>query len=204
MRCIYCDKEIKKITFASMFLDRDPLCIECRRQLQVKRKCFLLGEMKVESFYEYEGIFKSLLLQYKECCDEALKDVFLYSLKDYIRIRYAGYRILFVPSSIQKREMRGFDHLELIFEDVKLPRAAGLRMKEDLIQEGKDARERSRMKENYIYEGDKLNKVLIVDDVITTGSSITGVYEAIKGSARHVRALSLANKSISFPFKNKV
>ena len=200
MRCIYCDKEIKKITFASMFLDRDPLCIECRRQLQVKRKCFLLGEMKVESFYEYEGIFKSLLLQYKECCDEALKDVFLYSLKDYIRIRYAGYRILFVPSSVQKRQMRGFDHLELIFEDVRLPRIKGLQMKENLIQEGKNAKERSRMKDNYYYEGEELNRVLIVDDVVTTGSSMLGVYRAIRGRARHVRALSLANKKQYFSF----
>ncbi|MBQ1306644.1 MAG: hypothetical protein IIZ64_02675 [Erysipelotrichaceae bacterium] len=194
MRCIYCDREIKKITFTSLFLERDPLCIECRRMLKVKRKNILLGELKTEVFYEYDGIFKSMLLQYKECCDEALKDVFLYSLKDYIGIRYFGYHILFVPSSQKKRQMRGFDHLELIFEDVKLPRARGLRMKEDLIQEGKNARERSRMRDNYIYEGEKLNKALIVDDVITTGSSIVGVYEAIKDKAGHVRALSLANK----------
>lgn len=200
MRCIYCDKEMKKITFASMFLERDPLCIECRRRLPVRRKHFLLGDLKVESFYEYDGMFKSLLLQYKECCDEALKDVFLYGLKDYIRIRYAGYGILFVPSSEQKRKMRGFDHLELIFEDIPLSRIKGLKMKEDLIQEGKSAKERNRMKENYIYDGEPLNRVLIVDDVITTGSSITGVYEAIKGDARHVKALSLANKSINYCF----
>ena len=164
----------------------------------------MLGDLKVESFYEYDGIFKSLLLQYKECCDEALKDVFLYGLNDYINIRYFGYHILFVPSSKQKKEMRGFNHLELIFEDVKLTRVKGLKMKEDLIQEGKNAQERDRMRNNYLYEGDELDRVLIVDDVITTGSSITGVYEAIKDSARHVRALSLANKSISFSFKNKV
>ena len=154
----------------------------------------MIEDLKVESFYEYDGIFKSLLLQYKECCDEALKDVFLYSLKDYIRIRYSGYRILFVPSSAQKRQMRGFDHLELIFEGVRLPKVEGLRMKEDLIQEGKNAKERSRMKDNYFYEGEKLNRVLIVDDVITTGSSLYGVYRAIRDKARHVRALSLANK----------
>ena len=204
MRCIYCDKEIKKITFTSLFLERDPLCIECRRQLQVKRRCFLLGELKAESFYEYDGLFKSLLLQYKECCDEALKDVFLYGLKDYIRIRYAGYHLLFVPSSTQKRQMRGFDHLELIFEDIGLPRVKGLKMKEDLIQEGKNAKERNRMMDNYIYEGEELNRVLIVDDVMTTGSSILGVYEAIKDRTKSVKALSLANKSNTFHFKNKV
>ena len=164
----------------------------------------MLGDLKVESFYDYDGIFKSLLLQYKECCDEALKNVFLYGLKDYIRIRYAGYRILFVPSSARKRQMRGFDHLELMFEDVRLPRVGGLRMKEDLVQEGKGAEERSRMRQNYFYEGDPPGRVLIVDDVITTGSSMRGVYEAIRGRTRHVRALSLANKYYHFPFKNKV
>ena len=204
MRCIYCDKKIEKITLTSLFLERDPLCIECRRQLPVKRKSFLLGELRVESFYEYDGMFKSLLLQYKECCDEALKDVFLYPLKDYIRLRYTGYQILFVPSSKEKLQMRGFDHLELIFEDVKLSRVKGLCMKEELIQEGKNALERSRMRENYFYKGEALNRVLIVDDVITTGSSILGVYEAIKDRAKTVKALSLANKSNTFHFKNKV
>ena len=204
MRCIYCDKEIGKITFTSLFLEEDSLCPDCRRMLPIKRKCITLDDLKVESFYEYEGMFKSLLLQYKECCDEALKDVFLYGLKDYIRIRYAGYALLFVPSSQKKKQIRGFDHLELIFEDIKLPKAKGLRMKEDLIQEGKNAVERSRMRQNYVYEGELQKKVLIVDDVLTTGSSMIGAYEAIKGKTRHVRALSLANKNYHFPYKNKV
>ena len=164
----------------------------------------MLEDLRVETFYEYDGMFKSLLLQYKECCDEALKDVFLYGLRDYIRIRYAGYAILFVPSSFRKRQLRGFDHLELMFEDLGLPRVKGLRMKEDLVQEGKNAPERSRMRQNYIYEGEPLNRVLIVDDVVTTGSSLIGAYHAIRAAARQVRALSLANKYYHFPFKNKV
>lgn len=60
------------------------------------------------------------------------------------------------------------------------------------------------MRQNYVYEGELQKKVLIVDDVLTTGSSMIGAYEAIKGKTRHVRALSLANKNYHFPFKNKV
>ena len=60
--------------------------------------------MEVETFYDYDGMFKSLLLQYKECLDEALNDVFLYELADYTNLSYWGYRICFIPSSAGKHE----------------------------------------------------------------------------------------------------
>ena len=72
---------IDSYTFRSFFLKEDELCPSCRKKMQVKRKLIGLGDFKVESFFEYDSIFKSLLLQFKECHDEALKSVFLYDLK---------------------------------------------------------------------------------------------------------------------------
>ena len=196
VRCLYCDEPIVSYTLRSFLLKDDELCPSCRKALKVNRKMIPLGDFEAESFFEYDSLFRSLLLQFKECHDEALKDVFLYDLSEYLELRYHGYQLLFVPSSQKKRKERGFDHLEEIFSGVRLKRAKGLRMKEDLCQEGKDVQERSRMIGNYVYEGESLNKILIVDDVITTGSTLKGAYLCMKNRARQIKVLSLAYKSI--------
>lgn len=195
MRCLFCDENIEKYTLSSLFLEEDCLCYKCRNALKVKREYLNIDGLKIECFYEYDGIFKSMLIQYKECYDEALAPIFLYKLKEYIELKYHNYQILFVPSSKSKIEERGFNHLELIFKDVKLNRVKGLYAKEDLIQEGKSVDERKMMLDNYLYRGDKLNKVLIIDDVLTTGSSVLGVYKAIKPYCNgKIKALSLGRK----------
>ena len=56
------------------------------------------------------------------------------------------------------------------------------------------------MKNNYIYEGPKLDKVLLVDDVVTTGSSMIGAYNALKNSCNSVKAVSLAYKKKTLSF----
>ena len=195
MRCVYCDEEISKISLTSLFLQEDKLCSKCRSQLPIKRRIITKNDMKVETFYEYDGMFKSLLLQFKECYDEALKDVFLYKIADYINVRYYDYHLVLVPSSKKKENERGFNHLEMMFERVKLKRVNGLRMKQELVQEEKNYLQRSMMIDNYIYDGDDISRVLIVDDVMTTGSSLYGVYSAFKKKVRKAEVLSLAYKS---------
>ena len=204
MRCIYCDSSIDKINLISLFLKEDVLCSDCRRKMKINKAYIKLNNIKIETLFNYdEGIFKDLLIQYKECYDEALAPTFLYLLEEYIKIKYFGYKIMFVPSSIEKSTLRGFNHLQLIFKNVRLKTINGLLMKEELIQEGKDFKQRSKMVDNYVYRGEKLDKVLIVDDVITTGSSVLGVYNAIKPHANKVKVLVLARKENAFILKNK-
>ena len=192
MRCLYCDREIDRITPYSLLFEEDRLCRTCREGLKTERKTIRINEMKVETFFEYDSLFRSILLQYKECCDEALKDVVLYGLALSIYLRYFGYEIILIPSSELKREKRGFDHLRLIFESTGLKMNDGLKMKKQLIQEAATAEERKRMIGNYVYEGKPIRKALIVDDVLTTGSSLYGAYQAIKPYAGKVKVLSLA------------
>lgn len=197
MNCLYCDSKIEKMSLTSLFLQEDLLCSKCRQQLKIERKIIDLGEFKVETFFEYDGIFKSILLQYKECMDEALKPVFLYGLDEYMNIRYHSYKLLLAPSSKSKLEKRGFNHLEGIFEPIKLERINGLRMINDLCQEGKNYEERSKMKNNYIYEGERIDKLLIVDDVLTTGSTLMGIFNALNPKVDKIKVLSLAYKNKS-------
>ena len=204
MKCLYCDSEITKINFKTLFIQDDLLCTDCRKKLKINHKYIQLTGLKVETIYNYdEGIFKDLLIQYKECYDEALSNVFLYLLEDYIRIKYHGYKILLVPSCNEKISIRGFNHLRLIYKNCKLPIIDGLKMKNEFTQEGKDFSNRMAMMDNYVYDGDKLDKVLIVDDVVTSGSSIIGCYRAVRPKARKIKAFSLSRKENAFIYINK-
>jgi len=197
MRCVYCDLEKSKTNFSNLFLKEDLLCIECRKKMPIKRKIIQYENIKVESFYDYDSLFKSLLIQYKEAHDEILKDVFTYWLDDYINYRYFDYKIIFVPSSQKKINERGFNHLELIFNNLKQKRIVGLYQKDELIQEGKDSINRKRMINNYYYDGERHKKVLVLDDVVTTGSSMLGVYNALKEKVCSIKLLSLAYKNFT-------
>lgn len=192
MKCLYCNEEINVFTFKSLFIERDLLCYKCRKALYYHHQKFKLDNLEVESFYDYNSLFKDLLLQYKECYDEALKEIFLYDIKDYINIKYHGYKIILIPSTKKKLEERGFNHLDLIFNHLELKMEDGLKMKEELTQENKGYRERNNMINNYYYEGKSLNKALIVDDVCTSGSSLIGAYKVLSKKAKKVKAIVLA------------
>ena len=195
MKCLYCDAKIYKESLYSLFIEKDKLCSACREKIKQNHQIFIRDGIKIETFYHYDSLFKDLLLQYKECYDEALKDVFLYGIKERIILKYHGYKIIYVPSSKEKLNQRGFNHLKLIFDELHFEEVSGLRMIEELSQVNKDKKQREKMLNNYLYEGNKLDKVLIVDDVYTTGSSIIGVSRALKPYANHIRALTLAKVS---------
>lgn len=193
-RCLYCEKNIDRYSLYHLFVEEDHLCLDCRNKLKIKRKKFNIEDMKCESFYKYDSLFKSLLIQYKECFDEALANCFLYKIDIYIKLKYFNYQILYVPSSISKLNERGFNHLELIFNSLGLKKVEGIKMKEDLKQEGKSLLERKKMIDNYIYEGPYIKRLLIVDDVCTSGSSLLGIYKAMKNKAGKIKALVLCKK----------
>lgn len=192
MKCKFCDKDINSISLYEILFERDNLCKECRSKLNFKHRIYKYKDIEVEYFYDYNQMFQTLLLQYKECYDEALYDVFLYKIDNYINFRYFNYHLLLAPSSKTKIEKRGFDHLEKMFSSVWLKRVKGLRTINNINQQGKSFFQRRLMEDNYIYDDPRLNRVLIVDDLSTTGSTLRGIYKAIKPYANRVRFLVLA------------
>jgi len=195
MKCLYCDKEISKESLYSIFIEDDELCPECRNQLKIQIRNFKVDDIEIETLFNYDSLFKSLLIQLKECYDESIKDVFLYKLRLYLFVKYFGYHVVFMPSSKLKKEERGFNHLELIFESIPFKKTKGLVYKQDLIQEGKNKKERELMIDNYIYEGEYHKKILLVDDVMTTGSSIKGASKVLKNKCQKYKVLCLGKRS---------
>lgn len=192
MKCIFCDKESSVRTFKSLFIKEDLLCVECRRKLNIKRRIRKLDDFEVEYFYDYKGIFSDLLLQYKECYDEALSPVFVYDIEEYIAVRYHDYHICFVPCTEAKMNKRGFHPMKTILKDVRIKEVECINIVEQRTQQGKSPDERRLMEQNFVYSGEKINKILIVDDVLTTGSTIRGVYNALKPHCEKIKVLVLA------------
>lgn len=193
MKCLYCDSEINTYTLYDLFFEQDKLCEKCRKKMSYHHQKFNLDGLEVESFYDYDSMFKDLLLQYKECYDEILSEIFLFRIENILKIKYFDYKILYIPSSKKKLNERGFNHLRLIFQRLNFEEIKGLTMIEELSQENKNYLGRFRMIDNYFYSGKAYDKVLIVDDVCTSGSSLRGAYKTLKQkNCRQIRAVVLA------------
>ncbi len=195
--CLYCDKDLYHYTNLSHFLSDDPLCLECREKMMKKELNINLDSLKVKALYPYESLFRSILLQYKEACDEALYPVFLRPYLDYLRLLYHGYTIVTIPSSRSKLSYRGFDHMELMVSEVQLPKLKALCSIKDINQSQKDLKERRKMQNNFALLTRKLPaKILLIDDVITSGSSLLGAYNVLRPHVKKIKALTLAYSDV--------
>lgn len=198
-RCLFCDEDYHaNSSLTHLLLTNDPLCVNCRNALQGKIGSSYLGDLKIRTFYEYNALFKALLLQYKECYDEALAPVFLYPFKTYLALFYHGYTLIPVPSSKANRARRGFNHLEAMVKDVHLAFLDALTFKEELDQKGKSRQERKKMRHNIAVKAQiKLpEKILLFDDVLTSGNSLLAAYDALNNGKRKIRIAVLAQVKV--------
>ncbi len=181
--------------FLTLFADEDPLCADCRSKLTKLRRQTDIGGLQCEVLYLYDKNFASVLLQYKELCDEALYPVFLYPFLSSLKWKYRNYVLLAVPSTAQKREQRGFDHVEKAFSLLNLCCLSPFE-KEGKSQQKKasylqrwEIGEHIRLKEDAVVPDKPL---LLVDDVLTTGASLSACYGLIRNHSHPVKALVLS------------
>lgn len=196
MKCIYCDEDyFGGSDLFHSYMTRDPLCKRCRDKLILDPVIIKVEEMEVRSYYLYEENLRDLLIQYKECYDEALKDVFFYPFKYDILFRYYDRVIITVPSSRTKLKERGFDHMRSMVDHIALKKLDALEKIEDISQTHKSESQRKEMLGNIkVKDGVFLpHKILLVDDVLTSGSSLLGAYRVL--CDRDVKVLSLSHNS---------
>lgn len=177
-----------------MLFEEDLLCHSCRSQWIASKQKFIIDGIRADSDWEYEGGFAKCLLQYKECNDEALHEIFLNLYRKKLRHRYHGCTLLLIPSTEEKNRERGFHHLPGIFE------CLGLNMLEPfdkvLIEQQKELSRAGRQKMRH---GIRLKpniglpkKIVLCDDVITTGSTIRGALNCLEKSDHCIRIYACA------------
>jgi len=195
MRCLMCGRRIDPAgSWQELIQEEDLLCHDCRTQWLRRRGSFRIDGVRAHAVYEYGEAFSRCLIQYKECGDEALKDVFLYPVRHQLHRRYRGWTLLLMPSAPEKEQLRGFHTLPQIFACLDLPmmepfeKAGGAEQKR-LGRAGRMGMSHGiRLKPGIVLP----ERCLLADDVITTGSTIRGALACMQRDHRRIEILACA------------
>ena len=194
--CKICFKKIGDNSLYNFVNKNNLLCEDCFCKFQAKFIHFKIGNVKGLSVYEYSDYLKELIYKFKGCYDYELKDVFLYRYLTYLKLKYHGYYIVYVPSYYIDDERRGFNHVKAIFESLKLKELPILRKK--IAHKQSDQTFKGRKNINNVLEIDenanlKDKKILLVDDIMTTGSTLLTSIELLKSKgAKKIEILVIA------------
>lgn len=205
MRCLLCGCEMQQGSLRDILFNEDIICEACRSKWERKKIDFRLDGIRVRSDYVYNDAFSECLIQYKECCDEALKDVFLYRIKDVIRKRYRGYTICLMPSSTTKLAVRGFNHLAGMYESLGMKMIEPFEKVEEKDQKGAGKMERRSMEHGIRLKPDvKLpKKLLLCDDTITTGSTLKGALRVLDRNSHRIEIYCVSANHFWIPEKKR-
>ena len=133
--------------------------------------------------YKYDSAIRTYLYQFKGCYDYELYPVFLYRYAPFLHLIYHDYVIIPAPSYIEDDKKRGFNHIEMIYSILKLKMVKLFIKTEHHKQTECTKRERMeiykymKVKEDIDLKG---KKVLLVDDVFTTGSTMLSMIKLLK------------------------
>lgn len=197
MYCLCCLKNIREAgNINEIFAVNDLLCSKCRYALKYYPQNIFISDLKIYGLYRYEGLVRELLIQYKEYNDEALYPIFLYSHIEYLKIKYRDYYLVEIPSNEKSLKRRGFKHVKKLYSLLDLPFIDALYNDSTYQQKELSYEERKKISTHIHVKIDlkELNdkKILLVDDIITGGSTLNAAYNALKGNCKHIEGLVIA------------
>jgi len=193
--CLVCFKSVVEgLDLLELIFKNDVLCGNCRKKLIKINRKFDVEGLSVHTIYQYNDVIEKWMYQIKESKDETLGKCFLYSLSRKIEKAYRGYILVMVPSSIEKTQERGFHAVSKMFESVKLEKRDCFR-KDNIKQSKLNRTERQHILDSIHLIDSSIKtyqKILLVDDVCTTGSSLKACYQLLKTDENKVDIFVIA------------
>ena len=182
------------------------MCEECFHKMEPKFVEFKIDDIHALAIYEYNEEIKKLIYTYKGCYDYELKDVFLDRYKNYLKLIYHGYVVVPVPSSKSDDTKRGFNHVDEIAKTLALPIHYVLEKIRNIKQSSLSFRDRLNSKSNLAIKNGKLianKKVLIIDDVYTSGATVRHAIELVKSVGAKKLKVLVVSKTIDLQKRGK-
>lgn len=181
--CLICFKKVNITDFCRLFNGKIPICQACQTEMGPKFIKFHVDNHKATSLYNYNPFIRKLIYQYKGCYDYELHQVFLDRYAKEIKLRYFDRVIIPIPSYQNEDEQRGFNHVVETFKSIGLTMLNILEKTEkhkQALSSFKQRKEVYKYLELKSYPDLSKKKVLIVDDVYTTGSTMKSAIHLIE------------------------
>ena len=156
--------------------------------------------MRINSLYFYEGFSRSQLLQFKDGQDRWLSDVFLTPFLSRFYFKYFRYTLVYVPSSQEMNELRGYTPNELLLQSQRLPFLTDVFYKKyNYKQSTMHQSTRDNIKDVIVLKDIqkiKGKRILLFDDLCTTGNTLKACYDLIKEHAKDTQVFALFHHEI--------
>ena len=176
------------------------LCDQCQNKLAPYFKRFVVGSAEGVAVYRYDDNIKSLLYQFKGCYDIELAPIFLNRFKNELHIAYKGYILIPAPSYDEDDKDREFNHVIEMFKILNLPIYHLVNKTSRFKQAGSKSKQRKDAIEHLSiesYDQIRNKKILIVDDVMTTGSTLKAMVSLIqKGHPKCIKILVMSRREL--------
>lgn len=182
-RCRNCFEIIKDMNFFLLVRKKRYLCASCYEKFHPRFRAFSIDDIKGRYIYDYDEIIREKLFMLKGGKDYEMAPVFLEYTAPLLRLLYSGFVIVPVPSFHLDDERRGFNHVEAVFSVLGKPFLKVLYKDKNVKQSAQNSEGRAGIRDVIkIREGQKLTgkKILLVDDVCTTGNSLKASLDLIK------------------------
>lgn len=196
--CKICFKPIEQSTLHSLLFKGPTICHDCLLEFGPVLETFFVDGIECFHLYFYNQKVQELLYQFKGCKDYELRTVFLEYYLYYLNIKFKGYEIIPAPSSVKSDKERGFNHVEEIFKNLNLKMIRCIHKTKQVKQADLTTKEREKIGQHLRIDNVDLKhkKILLVDDVYTTGSTIKSMIKLVKErGAKRIKVL-LMSKTI--------
>ena len=187
-----------------------PICKECEKKL----KQYEINLVSKDKFfiYKYQDIIRNLLLNYKFNDASYLASSFAYLIKNNKKIYsiLKSYDII-IPVPLHKKRMneRGYNQTDLIAKKLGIPVETNCLIKTKNIkpQSTKTAKERQIDIKNVFaiqnVEKIKNKKLLLLDDIYTTGSTANECIKTLSKATNKIGFLAIARDMWCYKLVNK-
>ena len=194
--CKICFKEIQVNSLRTLGSDKYCICDRCFSKFKPVFIHYKIDGIKGISLYPYDETIKQYIYILKGCYDIELSQGFLQEFASFYRIYFRGYTLIPMPSSKEDDIRREFNHVEEIFKYLNLPYLKILK-KTQKYKQSDQAHGKRKDIIKYLKVSNleliKNKKILLVDDIVTTGSTLKSAIKLLRpGRPKKIKIMTIA------------